>query len=528
MARRRSRSRRRARPASPPAALEDEDLLRKIFLLLPPQPSTIPRVSVVCKQWRGVVRDPQFLRGFRDHHRKPPLLGLVMGHTGHPYFRSDLDPPDHIPHERFFPPDILSMYMDLFDCRHGRVVFFDHQLREVMLFDPATGGRRHVVVPPVFDEKDIGVFNAAVICVAGDEGHVHGDCHTSPFQVVLIGIHDDNKRAFASVYSSETGTWGELISTAAIRYMRELSRPSTLVGDSVYWVFDGNEDGILKFDLDKHSLVNIEMPDFGDYSCWSSFKIMSTDDGSFGLAALEYQKIEMWEREVDCDGVAGWVLQKTFQMNTILGLGPMGGMDNLMLGYDEDDRAIYVRTDIGVCIIQLDTMQFRNLGKDNFTTTAYYPYKSFYTAVSDLSVCERRVGGISRSLAKDDSIMVPASRGAGAAGDNAAAASTRTIPGDMLDKSNSRVQGIDTGLVPSRVLTQTRIDVIFKKEMETRSKLTKAWAKWFRSNGIPESKADCPHFRNAMKLTLQLGTHLPVPTGGELGGVNLDAEEELP
>ncbi|VAH44131.1 unnamed protein product [Triticum turgidum subsp. durum] len=421
------------------------------------------------------------------------------------------------------------MYMDLFDCRHGRVVFFDHRLREVMLFDPATGGRRHVVVPPVFDEKDIGVFNAAVICVAGDEGHVHGDCHTSPFQVVLIGIHDDNKRKGTN-YPAEASVFVPS-ATAAIRYMCELSRPSTLVGDSVYWVFDGNEDGILKFDLDSHSLVNIELPDLlRYYSCSSSFKIMSTDDGSFGLAVLEYQKFEMWERKVGCDGVAGWVLQKTFQLNTILGLGPMGETDNLMLGYDEDDRVIYVRTDIGVCIIQLETMQFRNLGKDNFTTTAYYPYKSFYTAVSDLSVCERRIGGISRSLAKDGSIMVPASRGAGAVGDNAAAAaaSTRTIPGgDMLDKSNSRVQGIDTGLVPSRVLTQTRVDVIFKKETETRSKLSKAWAKWFRSNGVPESKADCPHFRNAMKLTQQLGTRLPVPTGGELGGINLDAEEEL-
>ena len=99
----------------------------------------------------------------------------------------------------------------------------------------------------------------------------------------------------------------------------------------------------------------------------------------------------------------------------------------------------------------------------------------------------------------------------------------------MLDKSNSRVQGIDTGLVPSRVLTQTRIDVIFKKETETRSKLSKAWAKWFRSNGVPESKADCPHFCSAMKLTQQLGTRFIAPTGNEIDGANLDAsDEELP
>ena len=98
-----------------------------------------------------------------------------------------------------------------------------------------------------------------------------------------------------------------------------------------------------------------------------------------------------------------------------------------------------------------------------------------------------------------------------------------------FDKSKHKAQVMDADIVPSRVLTQTRIDVIFKKEVETRSKLSKAWATWFRSNGVPESKADCPHFRTAMKLTQQLGTRLPVPTGDELGGVNLDVnEEELP
>ncbi|CAM0906599.1 unnamed protein product [Alopecurus aequalis] len=536
-------TRRRRPPASPPAALEVDDLLRKIFLLLPPQPSTLPRISVVCKQWRCVVTDPRFLRGFRDHHGKPPVLGLAMGYTGRPFFRSNLSSPDLIPHEHFFPPDIFNLcYMELFGCRHGRVLFFDRRLLEIMVWDPATGDRRCVAVPPLFDDKEIVVFNGAVLCAATDEGHEHGDCHSSPFQVILIGVHNtDDNRAFpsiySSVYSSETRTWGDLISTLGIHYTNiydfsGMDSPATLVGDSLYWLFDGYEDGMLKFDLDRQSLVCIEMPDLRYYRSSCSFQIMPTDDStsSIRLALLDYQKFEMWDRRVDCDGVAGWVLQQTFRMNTIIGLGPMGGGDNLIMGYDEDDHVIYVRTDIGVCKIQLETMQFKNLGKDNFTTTHYYPYRSFYTAVSDLSVCKRRVCCISKPLANDGSSITPASRGVGVVGGNAAAASSGTVlKGGTFDKSKHGAQVMDADIVPSRVLTQTRIDVIFKKEMETRSKLNKAWATWFRNNGVPESKADCPHFRTAMKLTQQLGARLPVPTGDELGGVNLDDnEQELP
>nr|XP_051212364.1 uncharacterized protein LOC127330045 [Lolium perenne] len=107
----------------------------------------------------------------------------------------------------------------------------------------------------------------------------------------------------------------------------------------------------------------------------------------------------------------------------------------------------------------------------------------------------------------------------------AASWSVGTVEGTP-GKSKNIDQGMDANLVPSRVLTQTRIDVIFKKEMETRSKLSKAWAKWFRSNGVPGNKADCPHFRNALKLTHQLGTRFVVPTGDEIDHANLEASDE--
>ncbi|XP_047064902.1 uncharacterized protein LOC124672769 [Lolium rigidum] len=473
----------RRHPALPPATLEDDDLLRKIFLLLPPQPSAFPRLSLVCKQWRGVVTDPQFLRGFRDHHKKPPLLGLVMGYTGSPYFRSDLDPPYHIPHERFFPPTILDLHMNLFDCRHGRVLFYDHARYEIFVWDPATRDRHCAVVPPLFDEKEVGAYNGAVLCAARDEGHVHGDCHSSPFQVVLMGISGDYKRAYASVYSSETGMWSDIISITN-RPMYDLRCPSTLVGNAIYWTFDGDEVGILEYDLGRQSLANIEMPPDLEYYSHLSLRVLLADDGCIGLAMLSYYRFELWERKVSCDGIAGWVLQKPVKLNTILGLGPMG--------------------------------EFRNLGKENFTTTSYHPYRSFYTAVSDLAVCERRTGGISAPVAKENTCMAAASWSVG------------TVEGTS-GKSKNIDQGMDANLVPSRVLTQTRIDVIFKKEMETRSKLSKAWAKWFRSNGVPGNKADCPHFRNALKLTHQLGTRFVVPTGDEIDHANLEAsDDELP
>jgi hypothetical protein len=47
--------------------------------------------------------------------------------------------------------------------------------------------------------------------------------------------------------------------------------------------------------------------------------------------------------------------------------------------------------------------------------------------VSDLAVCERRIGGIYAPVAKDDTCMAAASRGVGAVGGNNRVASSGTI-----------------------------------------------------------------------------------------------------
>ncbi|CAN6333364.1 unnamed protein product [Urochloa humidicola] len=66
------------RSGSPAPALlpDNDDLLLEILRRLPPLPSSLPRASLVCKRWRRLLSDPHFLRRFRSHHRKPPILGF--------------------------------------------------------------------------------------------------------------------------------------------------------------------------------------------------------------------------------------------------------------------------------------------------------------------------------------------------------------------------------------------------------------------------------------------------------------------
>ncbi|CAN6381815.1 unnamed protein product [Urochloa humidicola] len=58
--------------------LDDNVVLGEILLRVPPQPSSLPRGSLVCKRWRRIVSDPWFLRHFYAGHRKAPLLGFFV------------------------------------------------------------------------------------------------------------------------------------------------------------------------------------------------------------------------------------------------------------------------------------------------------------------------------------------------------------------------------------------------------------------------------------------------------------------
>ena len=119
------------------------------------------------------------------------------------------------------------------------------------------------------------------------------------------------------VYSSQTGVWGDLVSTTepCTGGISRLSR--TFVGNSLHWLLIGSAVGILRFDLNNQSLTVIDGPPAVPVD--SQIQIIRAEDGGLGLAILSYPSIQLWDCKVDCHGAATWVPRKTVNMDNMLG-----------------------------------------------------------------------------------------------------------------------------------------------------------------------------------------------------------------
>ncbi|KAM3333976.1 hypothetical protein ACQJBY_028827 [Aegilops geniculata] len=378
----------RRQPSSPstvtPPPLEDDDLLHEILLRLPPQPPYILRASLVSKRWRRLATDPKFLRRFRVRHRRPPLLGVFASdyYKGNISFRSTLDRPYRIPPERFsLPLDGRKML----DCRHGRALFAEERRHQLVVWDPITDHCCFVADPPRFK---IGVLGGAILCAAADQGHVHGDCHSSPFKVVALGYakHGYQEAGYvASVYFSETGIWGDLISTM-LPWRTVAYEYSTIVGNAVYWMLMDSEElseGILQLDLDQQRLAVINTPPGVHYSLYS-VQVIQTKDGGLGFTTLlgphYHPRFLMWERKVNSYGVARWVLQKSVELQKILGLGfRIEKGSSSLVQYTEEAHAIFFWVHSFVYMVQLESMQSKRLFRSDDRFCTYRPFSSFYT-----------------------------------------------------------------------------------------------------------------------------------------------------
>ncbi|KQK02662.1 uncharacterized protein LOC112271167 isoform X1 [Brachypodium distachyon] len=160
--------------------------------------------------------------------------------------------------------------------------------------------------------------------------------------------------------------------------------PSILVGDALYWLDMSN--GMLEFDLDGQSISVITGPPMTDDFCHGSIQIIKAEDGVVGLASFSYPSIQIWQRKVNCNGVATWLVCKTVDLHNIIGLPPQlderdSGMETI-LGYAEDTNDILIYVHSSVYTVQLKSMQPKKLHETHHVMD-YHPFTSFYTPGED-------------------------------------------------------------------------------------------------------------------------------------------------
>uniref|UniRef100_A0A453MPJ4 Uncharacterized protein n=1 Tax=Aegilops tauschii subsp. strangulata TaxID=200361 RepID=A0A453MPJ4_AEGTS len=380
---------RRLQRSMPPAlpvskVLDDDNLLIEILVRLPPKPSSLPRASAVSKRWGSILSDPVFHKRFRKHHQKPPLLGFFNGCAN--CFTPIMGSPDRIPAARFSLPKSAIPYNDygvFRGCRHGLAVLIDGRVPETVVWDPLTSEQHIVPFPQGLDDALPGylcTWHGAVLCADADDGHVHGDCFSSPFKLVLVCCGGHNTHAFCSVHDSASRVWGDVFSTVITNRSSVLIRPNILGRNALCWLI--SQGGIFVLDFKTQSLDVIEKP----VDCRGPdgyFQLLRMEDGGLGLAVLLNLTIQLWERKSNCNGIVEWLLlRKTIPLE---GMFPRKLDFAFFIGYDEDTNVIVLSTIIGQFMLQLDLMQSKHIVITNNSISygTFYPYSNFYTAVSN-------------------------------------------------------------------------------------------------------------------------------------------------
>ncbi|XP_051186358.1 F-box/LRR-repeat/kelch-repeat protein At2g27520 [Lolium perenne] len=358
-----------------------DDVLLEIFLSLPAHPTCLVRTSLVCKRWRSLIQDRQFVCRFRKLHQKLPVLGFFSNSTRIPRFIPTGDPPNSVATAAFSLPDSC---WNVLGCRHSLVLLVSSTWNQLQVWNPMTGSRKYVPVNPDADSRfNYGIVpesQATVVCAAGHKDT--GDCHSCPF--LIVWVFTCTRYAYASRYSSEIGSWHQLVSSPTPSEVD--SRPSILIENILYWPLKSKY--ILAFELATSKLYHIECPPETHSVFRRNVHIMKAEDGGLGLAALTEFNLRLWARETDAAGVTEWVLRRTIQLDALLPLKvssappvdnhSAGGRPARILGLVEDDDLFFIWTRIGVFEVQLKSMQCKKVFETDVSATVL-PYTGFYS-----------------------------------------------------------------------------------------------------------------------------------------------------
>lgn len=248
------------------------------------------------------------------------------------------------------------------------------------MWEPLTGDLVRIPVPAGMDHRATKAdFSGAVLRSASADG-ADQSCH---FLVVLVRKGEYCTRTIARFYSSESGVWGNLISTDCPSGSSLLGPNTSVGGSSLYLLLRGNPSGLLVLDLDRSCLTVTDVrPDVRPSSFFS--RIVALDGGGLGFLHLSEFSIQLWERKTGFDGAARWVVGATIELDKLLSLGSVKQIHPVILGFLENDNVLFAYTqNIVFFMIQLTSLQLKRI-PENLDIAFYHAFADLYTAGSNM------------------------------------------------------------------------------------------------------------------------------------------------
>ncbi|TVU22753.1 hypothetical protein EJB05_32471 [Eragrostis curvula] len=355
-----------------PAELPPDEVIQEILLRLPPHAAFFHRASLVCKLWRRLLLDPDFIHRFRARHcRAPPLLG---------FFRSDsrylpaVEPPNGVAVERIHSSNNIRVLA----CRHGRVLIlltYSSGELQVEVDDPLAG--YGVVFPgPTSPVLDFGcVVHGSLICDHDDsrrgEDHrcswrrffqdVRGEddgCSPRPCQVAVLLYGSGCIHASVSGDKHESW-WRGLVSLSAPRDLFVSLKPGVLVRNAMYWLASPPHSKIVVFHLDTSKLHLIESLPVDSLGPYDYYRIVEAGDGELGMAAVRGSRLHLFALVTGSEGAARrWSEYRAVDLDTVRHLSPPVKAVEII---DEDANTVYLENTDGVFALHLKTMEINKV-----------------------------------------------------------------------------------------------------------------------------------------------------------------------
>ncbi|KAF7050436.1 hypothetical protein CFC21_058806 [Triticum aestivum] len=387
---------------SPPALVDDA--MREIFLRVPADdPKTLVRAAAVCTTWSRILSDVIFTREYRAFHGAPPMLGFLHNtHHERSWGRGRIKQ-----HEEYLVSSFVSTasfrppacherrHWRVLDSRHGLVLFHTPKRDEdFVICDLVTYDRWRIDAAPECaeiiwshqdedhddddddDEEEEEVegvtWNAAVICAKDGCNHLY--CHGGPFLVALVGSDEDQGITFASVYSSKTDEWSDMISIEEPNAI-EMTGQIGVVGNKVYFQCECTQN-VVEYNMGDEELSVIDPIFEDDNKDIQAIGLLGMEDGMLLFAAVLEPKLYLWSMEAGSNGAAAWAQRRVIELAPLLPSRAL--LDVSVVGFAEGVGLIFLNTEAGLYTIELNSGRSKEVHRAT-SFKRVMPYTSFYT-----------------------------------------------------------------------------------------------------------------------------------------------------